>query len=70
MISYEYLLRVPRWALDLLAGCVLLTFGSFFLITGLLSHVSIARLVPWGLGQISKNETSSFSNHHKYVALS
>ena len=35
-ISYQYLLRVPRWGLDLLAGSVLLVFGSFFLISGLL----------------------------------
>ena len=34
-ISYEYLLRFPRWALDLLAGCILLTFGSYFIVTGL-----------------------------------
>jgi uncharacterized membrane protein len=34
--SYEYLLRFPRWALDLVAGSVLLTFGSYFLISGLL----------------------------------
>jgi uncharacterized membrane protein len=36
-ISYEYLIRIPRWALDLLAGAILLTFGSYFLITGVLS---------------------------------
>jgi len=36
-ISYEYLLRVPRWALDLIAGFVLLTFGSFFLLTGVVT---------------------------------
>jgi len=36
-ISYEYLLRIPRWMLDLLAGCVLLTFGSFFVLSGILS---------------------------------
>jgi uncharacterized membrane protein len=36
-ISYEYLLRVPRWALDLIAGVVLLSFGSFFILSGLLS---------------------------------
>jgi len=36
-ISYEYLLRVPRWALDLIAGSVLLTFGSFFLLTGVVT---------------------------------
>ena len=34
-ISYEYLIRFPRWGLDLLAGCVLLIFGSFFLASGL-----------------------------------
>jgi len=34
-ISYEYLIRFPRWGLDLLAGCILLTFGSFFLASGL-----------------------------------
>jgi len=34
-ISYEYLIRFPRWGLDLLAGCILLTFGSFFLGSGL-----------------------------------
>lgn len=34
--SYQYLLRVPRWGLDLLAGSVLLIFGSFFLISGIL----------------------------------
>ncbi len=36
-ISYEYLLRFPRWALDLIAGGVLLTFGSYFLLSGILS---------------------------------
>ena len=35
--SYEYLLRFPRWLLDLIAGTVLLTFGSYFLITGILA---------------------------------
>ncbi len=35
-ISYEYLIRFPRWGLDLLAGCVLFTFGTFFLVSGLL----------------------------------
>jgi uncharacterized membrane protein len=35
-ISYDYLIRLPRWALDLLAGTVLLTFGLFFLISGIL----------------------------------
>jgi uncharacterized membrane protein len=36
-ISYEYLIRIPRWGLDLLAGSVLLIFGSFFLLSGVLS---------------------------------
>lgn len=36
-ISYQYLLRVPRWGLDLLAGSVLLIFGSFFLVSGILA---------------------------------
>jgi uncharacterized membrane protein len=35
-ISYDYLIRVPRWGLDLLAGSVLLVFGSFFLASGLI----------------------------------
>jgi uncharacterized membrane protein len=34
-ISYDYLIRIPRWGLDLLAGSVLLTFGSYFLASGL-----------------------------------
>jgi len=34
-ISYDYLIRFPRWGLDLLAGCILLTFGSFFLASGI-----------------------------------
>ena len=35
-ISYDYLIRFPRWGLDLLAGCVLFTFGTFFLVSGML----------------------------------
>ncbi len=35
-VSYEYLIRFPRWALDLLAGGVLLTFGTYFLANGIL----------------------------------
>ena len=34
-ISYDYLVRIPRWGLDLLAGCILLAFGTFFLSSGL-----------------------------------
>jgi uncharacterized membrane protein len=33
-VSYDYLLRFPRWALDLLAGCILLTFGTYFFASG------------------------------------
>ena len=40
-ISYDYLIRVPRWGLDLLAGSVLLTFGSFFLGSGILLLLGI-----------------------------
>ncbi|MDA4123828.1 MAG: hypothetical protein OK438_00050 [Thaumarchaeota archaeon] len=35
-VSYDYLIRFPRWALDLLAGCVLLTFGTYFFASGIL----------------------------------
>lgn len=35
-VSYDYLIRFPRWGLDLLAGCVLFTFGTFFLVSGVL----------------------------------
>jgi uncharacterized membrane protein len=35
-VSYDYLIRVPRWGLDLLAGSILLVFGSYFLLSGLL----------------------------------
>lgn len=35
-VSYEYLIRVPRWGLDLLAGSVLLVFGSYFFASGVL----------------------------------
>jgi len=34
--SYQYLMRFPRWLLDLIAGIVLLSFGSYFLISGIL----------------------------------
>jgi len=40
-ISYDYLIRLPRWALDLLAGSVLLTFGLFFLISGILIALGV-----------------------------
>ncbi|HEV2120247.1 MAG TPA: hypothetical protein VGS11_09125 [Candidatus Bathyarchaeia archaeon] len=34
--SYDYLMQVPRWALDLIAGIVLLSFGSYFFVSGVL----------------------------------
>jgi len=34
--SYDYLMQVPRWLLDLIAGIVLLSFGSYFFISGIL----------------------------------
>jgi uncharacterized membrane protein len=34
-ISYDYLIRFPRWGLDLLAGTILLIFGTYFLGSGL-----------------------------------
>jgi uncharacterized membrane protein len=40
-VSYEYLMRVPRWLLDLIAGVVLLSFGSFFFITGILTAIGV-----------------------------
>ncbi len=40
-ISYDYLIRLPRWALDLVAGSVLLAFGLFFLVDGLLLAAGI-----------------------------
>jgi uncharacterized membrane protein len=43
-VSYDYLMRVPRWLLDLLASIVLLSFGSYFIGSGLftlLTHVPV-----------------------------
>ena len=39
-ISYDYLMRVPRWFLDILAGVVLLTFGLIFFASGVLSLIT------------------------------
>ena len=36
-ISYDYLMRVPRWLLDVAAGIVLLSFGLIFFASGLLT---------------------------------
>lgn len=43
-VSYDYLMRVPRWLLDLIAGVVLLSFGSYFLLSGvytLVTHIPV-----------------------------
>jgi uncharacterized membrane protein len=39
-ISYDYLMRVPRWLLDFIAGVVLFTFASIFLVSGILSAIT------------------------------
>ncbi len=36
-ISYDYLMRVPRWLLDIIAGMVLLAFGLVFFTSGVVS---------------------------------
>jgi uncharacterized membrane protein len=36
-VSYDYLMRFPRWLLDLIAGVVLLSFGLYFLLSGIYS---------------------------------
>jgi uncharacterized membrane protein len=36
-VSYDYLMRVPRWLLDMIAGIVLLTFGLVFFTSGVVS---------------------------------
>lgn len=36
-VSYDYLMRVPRWLLDIIAGIVLLSFGLIFLGSGIIS---------------------------------
>ena len=36
-ISYDYLMRVPRWLLDVIAGIVLLSFGLIFFASGILT---------------------------------
>jgi uncharacterized membrane protein len=39
-VSYDYLMRVPRWLLDLIAGIVLLSFGLIFFTSGILSALT------------------------------
>jgi len=41
LVSYDYLMRFPRWLLDLIGGCVLLSFGSFFFVSGLLLALGV-----------------------------
>lgn len=36
-VSYKYLMKLPRWALDLIAFVVLTTFGIIFLVSGILN---------------------------------
>lgn len=39
--SYDYLMQVPRWLLDLIAGVVLLSFGSYFFVSGILIYFHV-----------------------------
>ena len=39
-VSYDYLMRVPRWLLDLIAGIVLFSFGTIFFVSGILSALT------------------------------
>jgi uncharacterized membrane protein len=39
-VSYDYLMRVPRWLLDLIAGVVLLSFGLIFFASGVISALT------------------------------
>ena len=39
-ISYDYLMRIPRWLLDIIAGLVLLSFGLIFFGSGVLSAIT------------------------------
>lgn len=41
LASYDCLLRFPRWVLDLIAGVVLLKFGTYFLLSGLLAGLGL-----------------------------
>jgi uncharacterized membrane protein len=40
-ISYDYLMRIPRWFLDLLAGVVLLSFGLYFVGSGVFAIIPL-----------------------------
>ena len=41
IVAYDNLLRVPHWLLDLIAGIVLLSFGSFFAVSGVLIALGV-----------------------------
>ena len=41
VISYDYLMQFPRWMLDLIGGCVLLSFGLFFFVSGVLAALGL-----------------------------
>jgi uncharacterized membrane protein len=41
IVAYDNLLRVPHWLLDLIAGIVLLSFGTFFAVSGALVALGI-----------------------------
>ena len=41
IVAYDKLLRVPHWLLDLIAGIVLLSFGSFFILSGVMVALGI-----------------------------
>ena len=41
LLAYDHLVRVPHWFLDLLAGMVLLSFGSYFILTGALIWLGV-----------------------------
>ena len=41
IVAYDKLLRVPHWLLDLIAGIVLLSFGSFFVASGILTALGV-----------------------------
>jgi len=41
IVAYDNLVRVPHWLLDLIAGIVLLSFGSFFALSGVLVALGV-----------------------------
>ncbi len=41
LVSYDYLIRFPRWLLDLIAGVVLFSFGTYFALSGILVALGI-----------------------------